>query len=382
MSWVRFHGELRQGEKRGLSRATRFIYMELSHEGRARQGIVVLPQRMGDVDAVHEVLAGNRKEVVEAVRDLSEGPDPMIAFEERDGKRVLVVVNWRKWNPRDGTGAERQARMRNGRSNGVRNGPSDDDSNDDVTAHVTPEVTAVTDTSAGARATLLSSLSSNSSFPESSSSKTDAREREVASRPSLAPTPRLIDPKLTIDDDSREAAKALGIVEVDVQWRRFVDKSIAKGELSTDFRALFRSRLAFIRNDERRERERDKAGALFVRQNGPVDVADPYNDPKAVRERERAREAQHKALVSQAVPAPTSLAALLSASPGGDGVEEPPKKAARNGAKPAGARPEIRQPMTEAEIAAKAAPDVKRLAALERTVASDCSSEHGEGVDR
>ena len=133
--WIRFHAELRRGEKRGLSRATRFVYLELSHEARPRCGVVVLPQRMGDVDAVHEVIAGNRKEIVEALRDLTAGSDPMVRFDVVDGKRVLVVVNWEKWNSGD-SNAERQARLRKRRRG------CNDDSNGTVTQIVTQDVTS------------------------------------------------------------------------------------------------------------------------------------------------------------------------------------------------------------------------------------------------
>ena len=100
--------------------------------------------------------------------------------------------------------------------------------------------------------------------------------------------PRLIDPQLAIDDVSRSAAEQMGIQEVDVQWRRFVEKEIAKGELSCDFHALFRSRLPFIRNDERRERDRMRASG----RPGPIDQADPYHAHEAIAERERARDSE------------------------------------------------------------------------------------------
>lgn len=99
MTWVRFHGELRAGEKRGLPRATRFVYLELSHEARPLGGYIVLPVGMPDVEAVCDVLGGNRREVVEALKLLTSGEKPMVSFENFDGKRVLVVIEWLKWNP-------------------------------------------------------------------------------------------------------------------------------------------------------------------------------------------------------------------------------------------------------------------------------------------
>jgi 5-methylcytosine-specific restriction endonuclease McrA len=97
--WVRFHREIRQGEKRGLARATRFVYMELSQEARGGRGEIVLPVGMSDEEGVHDILGGNRKEVIEAIRELAKGVDPMIRIETRGSNRVLVVVDWEKWNP-------------------------------------------------------------------------------------------------------------------------------------------------------------------------------------------------------------------------------------------------------------------------------------------
>ena len=110
--WVRFHRELRQGDKRGLPRSTRFIYMELSQEARRLHGVIPLPIGMGGLDGVCDILGGNRREVVEALRTLTDGPTPMLSFQEIDGKRVLVVTEWEKWNPADRTAAERQQRRR------------------------------------------------------------------------------------------------------------------------------------------------------------------------------------------------------------------------------------------------------------------------------
>lgn len=110
--WVRFHRELLIDEKAGIPRAFRFIYMELSQKARPRKGYIVLPQGMPDAKAVEFILAGDRKEVSAAVKALSEGPDPMIRFDVINGKRSLIVVNWKKWNPGDETAAERQARAR------------------------------------------------------------------------------------------------------------------------------------------------------------------------------------------------------------------------------------------------------------------------------
>jgi len=177
--WVRFHRELRFGEKRGIPRALRFVYMELAHEARARKGFFFLPIGMSDLDGVHEALGGNRKEVVDAVRVLTAEPDPMIRFSDIDGKRACVVVNWSKWNPKDPTGDERQNRSRNGRNrdmdrDGHRDGSRDGPRDTTVTRaqlEPLPERNGpfcVTDTSARAGATLISLSSDSSSSPQPS----------------------------------------------------------------------------------------------------------------------------------------------------------------------------------------------------------------------
>ena len=114
--WVRFHVEIRRGDKRGLPRVTRFVYMELSQEARKRRGWIDLPLGMSDVDGVCEILGGNRREVVEALKLLTatvhpqtgEPVEPMVQFGEVDGKRALIVIAWEYWNPVDRTAADRQ----------------------------------------------------------------------------------------------------------------------------------------------------------------------------------------------------------------------------------------------------------------------------------
>lgn len=110
--WVRFHRELRQGDKRGLSRATRFVYMELSQEARRLRGVVPLPVGMDDVEGVCDILGGDRREIVAALPKLTAGTAPMVRFEDRGDKRVLIVVEWDKWNPVDRTAADRQQARR------------------------------------------------------------------------------------------------------------------------------------------------------------------------------------------------------------------------------------------------------------------------------
>ena len=98
MSWVKFHGELRQGAKRGLPRAVRFVYLELCHEARAGRGVVPLPVGMGDLEGLQDLLGGDRSEVKRALALLTSGSDPLLTLSGPDGERSIVVVSWAKWN--------------------------------------------------------------------------------------------------------------------------------------------------------------------------------------------------------------------------------------------------------------------------------------------
>jgi len=102
--FVSFHRELTKGTKRGLSRATRFVYLELSLEARALEGDIPLPAYGDLADAVHDLLGGSKKEIKEALSALlsaeKEGDEPMISVRTEAGQRVLTVVAWGHWNTR------------------------------------------------------------------------------------------------------------------------------------------------------------------------------------------------------------------------------------------------------------------------------------------
>jgi hypothetical protein len=98
MTWVKFHGELTEGAKRGIPRAVRFILMELAHKARPGRGVLDLPLGMGDVDALQDVLGGNPKEVRDAHRILTAGDEPILVFEGPEGARRLVIPSWQRWN--------------------------------------------------------------------------------------------------------------------------------------------------------------------------------------------------------------------------------------------------------------------------------------------
>ena len=116
--WVKFHRELTRGAKRGIKRAYRFVYLELSLEARARLGVIELPFDMPLADAVADLLGGDRREIQEALKALMAGPEPMVEVCEVGGIRTLSVVQWAKWNEAPGGSTERVQRHREKQRNG------------------------------------------------------------------------------------------------------------------------------------------------------------------------------------------------------------------------------------------------------------------------
>lgn len=94
--WIPFHRSLTRGAKRGLPRAARFVYLELALEARAFDGAIPLPAGFkSDVDAVHDMLGGDRRELAAALEVLGrshEGDEPMIRFEDGTPRRLVVVA--------------------------------------------------------------------------------------------------------------------------------------------------------------------------------------------------------------------------------------------------------------------------------------------------
>ncbi len=113
--WVPFHASLCEGDKRGLPRAVRFVYLEFVQKARAYSGRLPLPAGFrSDLDAVHDVVGGNRREVEQALSLLTaSAPDdePMVRLEGDPGRRVLVVVAFATWCRADNS-AERVRRFR------------------------------------------------------------------------------------------------------------------------------------------------------------------------------------------------------------------------------------------------------------------------------
>lgn len=195
----------------------------------------------------------------------------------------------------------------------------------------------------------LSLSSSDLSFPESSSSKTPAQARESAAADGerYVATTDPITPELT-------AVAQLAVVQdIPGAWLKFTGHYASKWIHVTGRWQAWCVREA---KQERVERERARA----FRQNGPVDAGDPYNDPTARRERERVRGAEYKALKSQAVAPPTSLAGLLA--------NGPPSRQDAPGIAPTKVKPpeavQVRQPLTEAEREAKRQAGIEALSAM------------------
>jgi len=118
MTWIKFHGELLEGRKRGLSNATRFIFLSLSLKSRATRGVLELPRGLSDVDAVHDILGGSRKEIAAALSDLSDPEFDMVSIEGQENSRVLNISSWAKWNSVDETVARRQREYRSRKQDG------------------------------------------------------------------------------------------------------------------------------------------------------------------------------------------------------------------------------------------------------------------------
>lgn len=92
----------------------------------------------------------------------------------------------------------------------------------------------------------------------------------VRTMPTIAPTPRLIDPRLRIDEESRAYAVMLGIGEVELEWTSYVNWCVSEGVRSADFQARWRANWCpKARNRQRTDREKGRTSGV------PVDNADP-----------------------------------------------------------------------------------------------------------
>lgn len=127
MTWIKFHEELTKGAKRGIPRATRFIYLELSALARPRAGSVDLPVGMSELDGVRDLIGGDAREIKAALRTLTtpmaDGEAPMLRFDGTKGKLTLVVPAWAKWNDKPGGSTQRVREHRERERKGVGTDP-------------------------------------------------------------------------------------------------------------------------------------------------------------------------------------------------------------------------------------------------------------------
>lgn len=102
--WIPFHRRLAKGPKKGIPRAERFVLLELSLESRPTMGVLDLPLRWSTVDAIHDLIGGNRDEIEAALATFA--GDAFI-IENSALVHRLTIPNWDKWaGPK--TNAERQ----------------------------------------------------------------------------------------------------------------------------------------------------------------------------------------------------------------------------------------------------------------------------------
>ncbi|MES2359944.1 MAG: hypothetical protein V4529_16515 [Gemmatimonadota bacterium] len=98
--WVPFHRRLAKGPKKGLPRAVRFVLLELSLESRATRGVIDLPPTWDTVDAVHDLIGGNKREIAVALKAFTSeslDEDNAISIEKSVGVHRIVVKKWTEW---------------------------------------------------------------------------------------------------------------------------------------------------------------------------------------------------------------------------------------------------------------------------------------------
>jgi hypothetical protein len=109
--WIPFHRRLAKGPKRALPRAVRFVLLELSLEARVTKGVLDLPVEWTTLEAVHDLLGGDRDEIAAALKAFTESKDPTIEVERSESVHQLRILKWEPWaGPK--TDAERQKEYR------------------------------------------------------------------------------------------------------------------------------------------------------------------------------------------------------------------------------------------------------------------------------
>ena len=114
--WIPFQERLAKGNKRGLRRGVRFVYLELALEARRRSGIIDLTVGWATEKAVHDLIGGNKREIKQALVAFTKPDEDGVAPIEivRDqSKHRLILTNWAKWAaPKSSTQRVREWRER------------------------------------------------------------------------------------------------------------------------------------------------------------------------------------------------------------------------------------------------------------------------------
>ncbi len=106
--WIPFHKRLAKGPKRGLPRALRFVLLELSLEARATRGRLDLCPGWTTLNAVHDLIGGDRLEIAQALDAFAD--DALVVVND-GAEHSLTIPRWEEWaGPK--TDAERQASRR------------------------------------------------------------------------------------------------------------------------------------------------------------------------------------------------------------------------------------------------------------------------------
>jgi hypothetical protein len=114
--WVPFQERLAKGDKRGLPRGVRFVYLELALEARRRSGFIDLTLGWTTEKAVHDLIGGNRREIKKALQAFTKPDEDGLAPIEivRDeSKHRLILTKWPHWaGPKSSTQRVRDYRER------------------------------------------------------------------------------------------------------------------------------------------------------------------------------------------------------------------------------------------------------------------------------
>ena len=105
--WVPFHRRLAKGPKKSVRRGVRFVLLELSLEARATRGILDLPLAWTTVQAVHDLIGGDIREIRDAIQ-IFQIPDAagaqVLKIERSAARHTLQILKWEDWaGPRSST---------------------------------------------------------------------------------------------------------------------------------------------------------------------------------------------------------------------------------------------------------------------------------------